>query len=428
VNSNSITNFKVKLFPVIELMDIYYAYKYSWLHGLLEVSNGIMLRPEPKLGEAFRHGLSIKDYLSKQHGVPIDCILSLEIMLDHGIFISSNEFRKIFGVDKKPETLVDVYSVLRINYGLAYDVPSRLHVEIAISIAIAKLLNRELRNRLQRAIYMTMRPVVENVAEILLSYVKEKDLGLGDEKLSINSLKLKIYKIINTENAPQDLRDALYVLSDLSVKETLRNLERQLRYKSARYDRTAFTLVPVIQGLYEDHAKECLHEALDLLRAYEEYLKENGKKYFYIAIGTGGRVLSANEAKLINKLLEYGHDYARRMGSDVRFHILGWSSPRLTKILRLDLVYSSDSLSARRRAVEGKVYALTNSDKIRLLKVSEIDPNLWKCPCPVCRNEVLRQYVLDPSGKRRNDARIVHNVWVLKEFISKLLNSKYGQQ
>jgi len=74
----------------------------------------------------------------------------------------------MFGVAKEPETLVDVYGVLRINYGLAYDVLSRLHVEIAISIAIARLHNRELHRRLQRAIHVTMRPAVERAAETLI--------------------------------------------------------------------------------------------------------------------------------------------------------------------------------------------------------------------------------------------------------------------
>jgi len=52
VSSVSAVNSRIKLFPVIELLDIYYAYKYGWLSELLEVSDGVMLRPGPELGEA----------------------------------------------------------------------------------------------------------------------------------------------------------------------------------------------------------------------------------------------------------------------------------------------------------------------------------------------------------------------------------------
>jgi len=82
-------------------------------------------------------------------------------------------------------------------------------------------------------------------------------------------------------------------------------------------------------------------------------------------------------------------------------------------------VYSSDSLSARRRAGEGRVYVLEGGG-IRLVEVSKIDPSSWSCQCPVCRDRALRQLVLDPSRGRKNDARTVHNLWALKGYISRL--------
>ena len=116
----------VKLYPVIELMDIYYGYKYGWLSKLLEVSDTVMLRPEAKLGRAFNKRISIKQYLAEEYGVPAEELSRLKIMLDHGIFIDAEGFKKIFGIYKSPRTLVEIYSALGVDYGLAYDIPSKL--------------------------------------------------------------------------------------------------------------------------------------------------------------------------------------------------------------------------------------------------------------------------------------------------------------
>jgi len=415
----------VKLYPGIELMDIYYGYRYGWLTKLLKVSDTVMLRPETKLGKAFNKRISIKQYLNKEYGISMEVLNGLKIMLDHGIFINEKEFSKIFGVQKSPKTLIEIYDVLKVSYGLAYDVPSKLHIEIAVETALSELLNRPPNDKILKALYPSMRTHVENLANILINHIKVNN-SLFRTSLSINNLKQKLkqemYKLLHQsmeENTPIELRDALYALSERTVEETIKNLEEQLEFK-AKSGRDSFRLVPVVQGLFEEYALECLDSIIDLLIDYQELFIEDNRKHIYIAIGTGGKVLSGTEAEIINKLMQAGFDRARRSGVNVRFHVLGWSNPKIAEKLRIELIYSSDSLSARRRAVEGKVYMFTNNGKIRLVHVANIDCNLWSCPCPVCSDPELRRLVLDPSGSRKNDARIVHNLWIIKQYISSL--------
>jgi len=407
----------IKLYPVMELMDIYYGYKYGWLSKLFEVSDTVMLRPEAKLGEAFKKRVSIKQYLIEEYSTPANELRNLKVMLDHGIFVNGEGFKRIFGIYKSPKTLIELYSVLKVDYGLAYDIPSRLQVEMAVRTAISKLLQLPLDNKALKAIHPSMRPHIEKVAEIILANIKP-DKPLKGNHGALQVIKQRIYKLIQQESPPT-LRDELYDLSEVSIRETIRNLEEQLRSKAACCE-NEFKLVPVVQGLYKEHAKECLVNIVDLLINYGESLVEDDKAYLYIAIGSGGRVLSSEEAKMINELMQFGYDYAKKLGVNIRFHLLGWSSPKMAEKLEVSLMYSSDSLSARRRAVEGKVYML-NDNKVRLIDVSKIDPNLWNCSCPVCRDNTLRLFVLDPSGRRRNDARIVHNLWVIKHYISSIL-------
>lgn len=407
----------IKLYPVMELMDIYYGYKYGWLSKLFEVTDTVMLRPEAKIGEAFKKRVSIKQYLIEGYGIPGEGLGNLKIMLDHGIFVKDDDFKRMFGIRKSPRTLIELYSVLKVDYGLAYDVPSRLQVEMAVRIATSKLLQLPLDNKTLKAIHPSMRPRIEKVAEIISAHIKP-DKPLKDNHSALQTVKHKIYKLIQRESLPT-LRDELYALSETSVKETIKNLKEQLKFKSTSCE-SAFKLVPVVQGLYKEQAKECLINIIDLLINYDELLVEDDKVYLYIAIGSGGRILLNEEAKMINELMWFGYDYAKKLGVNIRFHLLGWSSPKMAEKLEVSLIHSSDSLTARRRAVEGKVYVL-NGDKVRLVDVSKIDPNSWNCPCPVCRDNTLRLFVLDPSGRRRNDARIVHNLWVIKQYTSSLL-------
>jgi len=409
----------VKLYPVVELMDICYGYRYGWLAGLLEVSDTVVLRPETKLGSAFRRRVSIKRYLAERCGIPVQVLDGLKIMLDHGIFVNSVDFARIFGVKKSTRSLVEIYGVLEVDYGLAYDVPSKLHVEIAVEIALSKLLNRPPNSRMLRALHPSMRVYVEDLANVLVAHVE----GDGSLRTSLSTdelkqkLKRRMYRLVRQsmeENTPPELHDALYALSGKAVEETVENLEEQLEFKAE--SGSPFTLIPVVQGLFWEHVWECFEDILDLLVGYRELLVESGKKYAYIAIGTGGRVLSDRETKLVNRLMQAGVERARGLGVDVKFHLLGWSSPRMARKLRVELIYSSDSLSARRRAVEGRIY-IVEGGRIKLVNVADIDPSTWTCPCPVCRDPKLRHLVLDPSGSRRNDARIVHNLWTIKRYV-----------
>jgi len=397
----------VNLYPVLELMDIYYGHRYGWLAKLLEVSDTVVLRPEAELGKAFRVGASIKRYLAEEHGVPAGELGGLKVMLDHGIFVG--DFEESFGVHKSPRALVGLYSALGADYGLAYDIPSRLHLEAAVELAASKLLGTPPSSKAVRAVHPSMVRHVERAAEALLAYL-EAGRPLEGGHRAVRAVRRRAHRLVRRAGSLPPLHSELHALSEASVGETIRNLEEMLRYKACCG--SSFRLVPVVQGLYEEHARECLKDTIDLLVAY-------GETPLYIAIGTGGRVLSGEDARVVNMLLRFGHEYAGRLGLGIRFHLLGWSSPKTAEELELGLVYSSDSLSARRRAGEGRVYVLEGGG-IRLVEVSRVDPSSWSCQCPVCSDSTLRSSVLDPSKRRKNDARTVHNLWAVKEYISKL--------
>jgi queuine/archaeosine tRNA-ribosyltransferase len=57
--------------------------------------------------------------------------------------------------------------------------------------------------------------------------------------------------------------------------------------------------------------------------------------------------------------------------------------------------------------------------KGRLRLVKAPDAGRYSCTCPACRDPALRAYVLDPSGARRNDVRMVHNLYVLQRYLSR---------
>jgi queuine/archaeosine tRNA-ribosyltransferase len=70
-----------------------------------------------------------------------------------------------------------------------------------------------------------------------------------------------------------------------------------------------------------------------------------------------------------------------------------------------------------RYAVEGRVYA-AEGGRLRLINASEA--RRYSCNCPTCREPALRSYV-DPSGARRNDVRMVHNVYVLQKYLADIV-------
>ncbi len=105
------------------------------------------------------------------------------------------------------------------------------------------------------------------------------------------------------------------------------------------------------------------------------------------------------------------------MLQNVHIHLLGWSSPERLDLNIIRRIYSADSLTPRRRAVEGKVYVVEGG-RLRLVEASEA--KRYSCGCPACRDPVLRSYILDPSGARRNDVRMAHNVYVLQQYLASI--------
>jgi len=411
----------IKLYPVIELLDLHYAYKYDWLSKLVEVSDGVMLRPEKKLGDAFKNNKAIRQYLSDRYNISLDLLNMLKIMFDHGIFLSTRDFKQIFGVRKDPKTLIKVYDTLGVDYGLAYDIPARLHVEFAIRSATSELFDYHISDKLSVAIHYSMKPYLRRLIKELVAHIEENNYS----KLDIQTVRAKISRLTKSEQKIKKypkLYKAIHDLSKAAVKETVRRVKRQLQFKNKTGSR--FILLPVVQGLYEEHAKKCLIEVIDLLIRYDEILMDDsiGTNNIYVAIGTGGRVLSEYEAKVINKIMRIGYKYARTKGFNIRYHLLGWSSPRVARKLELEFVYSSDSLSARRRAGEGKIYIMkdNNNYEVELKAVSEIKYDNWNCNCPACNDPKLRYAVLDPAGTRKNDVRMVHNLWIIKQFLRKV--------
>ncbi len=402
------------IYPVIEVADLVYAYRYNWLDALSEVTEGVMIRPEPILGKVFRLGLDLRSYLEYYYDVPRKKLAKLKIMFDHGIFASN--FERVFSLKKNEENIVKIYSNLNVDYGLSFDVPARL----CLSIAADHAANTVLEELGLRTVTKTVNadPEVRNLlfklSQEVLTYIKQDAKKLqsrNDPKFLRTILRAKGLKIFrkaieNPSRFPQ-LHNSLKEFSRQAVDITIKRFLRMLNY-AMKY--SFHGLVPVIQGLFKEHAELCA-------KFFLNEFKRKGFSRAMIAIGTGGRVLSSIDRSLIESVIRYIIKLSHSLNINLKIHILGWSSPRNTfssNLLRM--VYSSDSLSARRRAVEGKIYIICGKH-IKLVHVSSIDPN-FSCDCPVCRNALLKSFLLDPSGARRNDVRLVHNIYVLSKYLN----------
>ncbi len=194
---------------------------------------------------------------------------------------------------------------------------------------------------------------------------------------------------------------------------------KRLREMAEEAGRIGFAgLVPAVQGLYRDDVEYSAEESVRIMA--ERW------NSFLVAIGTGGRTLTHQDVELIRFAAESVERYAARYGASVRIHILGWSSPeRIRDSSLIRRIYSADSLTPRRRAVEGKAYVV-EGNRLRLVKAPEA--KRYSCTCPACKDPVLRTYVLDPSGARRNDVRMAHNVYVLQQYLANVtqLNTHYN--
>jgi tRNA-guanine family transglycosylase len=184
---------------------------------------------------------------------------------------------------------------------------------------------------------------------------------------------------------------------------------RRLREMAEEAERVGFGgLVPVVQGLYRDDVELSAEESVRIMAERWDS--------FVVAIGTGGRALTHQDVELIRSAVNSVEKYAAKYGASVRVHLLGWSSPETIRDpLLIRRIYSADSLTPRRRAVEGKAYVIEGG-RLRLVKASEA--GRYSCNCPACRDPVLRSYVLDSSGARRNDVRMAHNVYVLQQYLA----------
>jgi tRNA-guanine family transglycosylase len=186
---------------------------------------------------------------------------------------------------------------------------------------------------------------------------------------------------------------------------------RRLREMAEEAERVGFGgLVPVVQGLYRDDVELSAEESVRIMAERWDS--------FVVAIGTGGRALTHQDVELIRSAVDAVEKYAAKYGASVRIHLLGWSSPeRIRDSSLIRRIYSADSLTPRRRAVEGKAY-VAESGRLRLVKAPEAER--YSCNCPACRDPVLRSYVLDSSGARRNDVRMAHNVYVLQQYLASI--------
>jgi len=323
----------VLIYPVVETKDFIYARRYGWLEVLVQVAEGFMLRPERELGEAFFTRLALRQYLLRRYGVALDGGV---IMMDHGIM--SQSFTEVFGIAKTPRNIVKVYKALGVDYGIAYDVPVRLCLQV----------------------------------------------GCDDPE-------------VRDAKTPRELsRTAVEVGA------------RRLREMAEEARRAVFSgLVPVVQGLYRDDVDYSAEESVRVMAEYQDS--------FTVAVGTGGRALSQEDVSLIRYAVYATEKYATRYSAKVQIHLLGWSSPdRIRDVELLQRIYSADSLTPRRRAVEGKAYVIA-SNKLKLINAKELAS--YSCSCPACT--AYKEYVADPSGRRRNDVRMAHNVYVLRQYLAR---------
>jgi len=367
----------VIIYPAVELKDLIYAHIHGWLGALVEAAGGVLLRPEALLGRVFRSGVSIREYLARR-GVPRDLLGRLVLMMDHGI---GADFSEYFGIDKSPRNLVTVYAKLGVNLGIAFDVPVKLQLQAAIDLATA--------GRADVNIDSELRSVVREVVE---------SLGQRRTAREVGDWLVKHEGVVRA-------------ISRVGVEVTLRRLGEMLDYAS----RLGFTgLVPVIQGLFKEDIEYCAKEALRLVSQY-------GREWV-VAIGTGGRALSRSDIANIAHAVRAVREYSRKYGLSVRIHLLGWSSPNTLPPTIAGEVYSADSVTPRRRAVEGRIY-LVEGGKLVLKPVNRISEGDYACGCPACRRPDLRRYVLEPRSTRRAHARLVHNTYVLQSFINKSIQS-----
>jgi tRNA-guanine family transglycosylase len=335
-----ISVYVVLIYPVVEAKDFVYGYRHGWLTAFLQVAKGFMLRPERELGNAFAMRFSLRQYLLRRYGVPLD---GGAIMMDHGIM--SQSFSETFGLPKTPKNIIRIYKALGVEYGIAFDIPVRLGTAIHD-------------------------PVVKRAKS-----VRE--------------------------------------LSRIAVEEGA----RRLREMAEEAERIGFGgLVPVVQGLYKDDVELSAEESVRTMAERRDS--------FLVAIGTGGKTLTRQDVELIRFAVESVERYAIKYGVSVRIHLLGWSSPERLDLNVIKRIYSADSLTPRRRAVEGKAYVVEGG-RLRLVKAPEA--KRYNCSCPACRDPILRSYILDPSGARRNDVRMVHNVYILQQYLNKAsMDTSFG--
>jgi tRNA-guanine family transglycosylase len=182
---------------------------------------------------------------------------------------------------------------------------------------------------------------------------------------------------------------------------------RRLREMAEEAKRVGFQgLVPVVQGLSRGDVEHSAEEAVRIMAEVQDS--------FTAAIGTGGRSLSQEDVSLIRYAVYAVEKYAVKYSVKVRIHLPGWSSPdRIRDVDLLRKIYSADSLTPRRRAVEGKAYVIVNG-RLKLVNAKELVS--YNCGCSACAAH--KEYVVDPSGKRRNDVRMVHNVYVLQKYLA----------
>jgi len=362
------------IYPVIELADLFYAHEYGWLDALVEATEGVLLRPEPGLRRVFKSGFTIREYLARR-GLRVG---GLRIMMDHGI--NRDNFREVFGLGKNPGSIVQVYSRLGVDLGIAYDVPVRLYEQAIIDIAVDGYTGIDVDGE--------VRDVVVNIAKAIREQVPKP----------------------SREVVRRLLHGGLRELSRISVEVTLRRLGEMLKAS----DEVGFSgLVPVIQGVFKDDIEYSVRETIELVAQYRDSA--------LIAIGTGGRVLSNSDVDNIAYAISRIKEYSAKYGLTVRIHLLGASSPDVLPQYIVREIYSADSLTPRKRAAEGRIYLLKNG-RLELVHVSRVRD--YSCSCPACRRMELRKYVLDGSGRRRNDVRLVHNTFMLANYLNRVRNEE----
>jgi hypothetical protein len=363
------------IYPVIEFKDLVYAHQYGWLGALVETTEGVLLKPEPALTKAFKANVTIKEFLVRQ-GLPRDVLSRLRIMMDHGI--STNNFREVFGLDKTPKNLVLVYKRLGVDLGVAYDVPVKLTLQAVIEL----VLNGRSSIDVDDGVKDVVREMVEALRSKLARPTREKAVALLKKNNGI-----------------------VKELSRMGVEVTLNRLSEMLDHAV----KLGFNgLVPVVQGLFKDDIEYSVRETIRLV-------SQVGSDWL-IAVGTGGRVLSHGDAANVVFAIRKIREYARKYNVNVRVHVLGWSGPDTLPPFIVGEIYSADSHTPRKRAIEGKIYIAANGGLV-LKHVSEVGD--YSCNCPACSRPELRRYVLERSSRRRTYVRLVHNAFMLMSYINR---------